>query len=95
MIDRTTHKQWVHTVTTGLLTLLVVHPKRGVEAMADIGIFEHYSGTIVHDGLAAYDTYRAASHAHLLRHLDDVSQTPAFDAWTRQMAGIPPPATVT
>lgn len=87
-----TAKQWVHTVTTGLLTLLVVHPKRGVEAMADIGIFEHYTGTIVHDGLAAYDTYTGAAHAqcgaHLIRHLDDVGQTPAFDAWTRQMAGI-------
>ena len=67
-----TAKQWVHTVTTGLLALLVVHPKRGVEAMADIGIFEHYTGTIVHDGLAAYDTFTDANHAqcgaHLLRH---------------------------
>nr|WP_272867315.1 transposase [Ferrithrix thermotolerans] len=56
-------KQWVHTVATGLLTPLVVHPKRKVEAMRDIGIFEHYTGTIVHDGLAAYDTYSTAGHA--------------------------------
>ena len=87
-----TTKQWVHTVTTGLLTLLVVHPKRGVEAMADIGIFEQFTGTIVHDGLAAYDTYTDAAHAqcgaHLLRHLDDVGQTIAFELWTKQMAGI-------
>jgi transposase len=87
-----TVKQWVHTVTTGLVTLLVVHPRRGVEAMADIGVFEHYRGTIVHDGLAAYDTFTDAAHAqcgaHLLRHLDDVGQTVAFELWTRQMAGI-------
>jgi transposase len=87
-----TTRQWVHTVTTGLLTLLVVHPKRGVEAMADIGIFEQFTGTIVHDGLAAYDTYTDAAHAqcgaHLLRHLDDVGQTIAFELWTKQMAGI-------
>jgi transposase len=87
-----TAKQWVHTVTTGLVTLLVNHPKRGVEAMADIGVFEDYTGTIVHDGLAAYDTYTAAGHAqcgaHLLRHLDDVGQTIAFTLWTRQLAGI-------
>jgi transposase len=78
-----TTKQWVHTVTTGLLTLLVVHPKRGVEAMADIGIFDGYTGVIVHDGLAAYDTHTTAAHAqceaHLLRHLDDVGQTTAFE----------------
>ena len=87
-----TAKQWVHTVTTGLLALLVVHPKRGVEAMADIGIFEHYTGTIVHDGLAAYDTFTDANHAqcgaHLLRHLDDVGQSIAFELWARQLAGI-------
>ena len=87
-----TAKAWVHTVTTGVLTLLVTHPKRGVEAMADIGIFDGYRGTIVHDGLAAYDTYTDASHAqcgaHLLRHLDDVGETIAFTLWTRQLAGI-------
>jgi transposase len=87
-----TTKQWVHTVTTGLLTLLVTHPKRGVEAMTDIGVFDGYTGTIVHDGLAAYNTYNQAGHAqcgaHLLRHLDDVGQTVAFALWTRQLAGV-------
>jgi hypothetical protein len=87
-----TTKHWVHTVTTGILTLLVVHPKRGVDAMRDIGIFERYTGTIVHDGLAAYDTFTDATHAacgaHLLRHLDDIGQTSAFNLWTRQLAGI-------
>jgi transposase len=82
----------VHTVTTGLLTLLVVHPRRGVEAMADIGVFDGYTGTIVHDGVTAYDTFTTAAHAqcgaHLLRHLDDVGQTVAFALWTRQLAGI-------
>jgi transposase len=30
-------KHWVHTLSTRLLTLLVVHPKRGVEALVDMG----------------------------------------------------------
>jgi len=71
---------------------VVVHPERGVEARRDIGFFEHDHPTIVHDRLAAYDTYSAPSHAHcgahLLCHLDDVGQTLALSAWTQQMAGI-------
>lgn len=42
-------KAWVHTIATGLLTLLVAHPKRGVEALADMGILAAYNGTVVHD----------------------------------------------
>ena len=34
------------------LTLLVVHPKRGVEALVDIGVLPGYTGTVVHDGWA-------------------------------------------
>ena len=33
-----TTKQWVHTLTTRLLTLLVVHPRRGVAALEEIGV---------------------------------------------------------
>jgi transposase len=46
-----TAKHWVHTFSTRLLTLLVVHPRRGVEALEDIGILPDYHGTVVHDGL--------------------------------------------
>lgn len=87
-----TTRHWVHTVTTGLLTLLAVHPKRGVEAMRDIGVLDAYNGVIVHDGLSAYEVFDNAAHAqcgaHLLRHLDDVAQTVAFELWARQAAGI-------
>jgi transposase len=87
-----TTKQWVHAVTTGLLTLLAVHPRRGVEAMRDIGVLGTYTGVIVHDGLSAYEVFEQATHAqcgaHLLRHLDDVGQTTAFELWTGQLARI-------
>ncbi len=42
---------WIHTLTTNLLTLLVVHPKRGIEALDDIGVPGDYSGTIVEAGV--------------------------------------------
>ncbi len=85
-------KHWMHTLTTRLLTLIAVHPKRGLEAIRDIGILPGYGGTIVHDGYAPYDIFENAKHAqcgaHLLRHLDDVGQAVAFEAWTSQLAGV-------
>lgn len=87
-----TTKYWMHTLTTNLLTLIAVHPKRGAEAIRDIGILPGYAGTIVHDGYAPYELFEAAKHAqcgaHLLRHLDDVGQAAAFDAWTDQLARV-------
>ena len=68
-----TAKAWVHTLTTNLLTLLVVHPKRGREAMEDIGVLGEFAGTLVHDGFASYDVFTGITHAqcgaHLVRHL--------------------------
>jgi transposase len=85
-------KHWVHTLATNLLTLLVVHPKRGVEALEDIGILADYTGTVVHDGWAPYEVFAGATHAqcgaHLLRHLASVGKTPAFAMWCAEMTGI-------
>lgn len=84
-----TAKHWVHTLSTRLLTLLVVHPRRGVEALVDIGVLPDYDGTVVHDGLTVYDHMANAAHAqcgaHLIRHLKAVGETPAFAAWTTAM----------
>jgi hypothetical protein len=33
-----TTKHWAHTLTTKMLTLIAVHPKRGFEALQDIGV---------------------------------------------------------
>nr|MDQ2729938.1 IS66 family transposase [Actinomycetota bacterium] len=85
-------KAWMHTLTTNLLTLIAVHPKRGVDAIRDIGVLPGYAGTIVHDGYSPYDVFDAATHAqcgaHLLRHLDDVGQAVAFELWTSQLATV-------
>ena len=87
-----TTKHWMHTLTTNLLTLIAVHPKRGVEAIRDIGVLPGYAGTVVHDGYSPYEIFDQATHAqcgaHLLRHLDDVGQAVAFELWTSQLAGV-------
>jgi transposase len=85
-------KAWVHTLTSTIHTLLVVHKKRGIEALIDIGVLEKYRGVIVHDGWSSYDTFSDALHAqcgaHLIRHLASVGKTPAFSGWCAQMIGV-------
>lgn len=85
-------KHWVHTLSTNLLTLLVVHPRRGIEALEDIGVLGDYRGTIVHDGWAPYDTLATATHAqcgvHLIRHLKGVGRTAEFASWCAEMIEV-------
>ena len=85
-------KRWVHTLSTRLLTLLVVHPQRGLEALTDIGVLTDYTGTIVHDGWGPYDKLAGATHAqcgvHLIRHLKDVGRTAEFAQWCAEMIEV-------
>jgi transposase len=83
---------WVHTAASNLYTLLQVHPKRGREAMEQIGILPGYSGTIVHDGLTAYDHLDTAAHqqcgAHVIRTCRAVGEVAAYAQWTSDMIEI-------
>jgi transposase len=85
-------KRWVHTLATNLLTLLVIHPKRGIEAFDDIGVLGAYPGTIVHDGWAPYEILDGATHAqcgaHLVRHLRAVGESPEFAGWCAEMIAV-------
>lgn len=87
-----TTKHWAHTVTTNLFTLIAVHPKRGIEALRDIGVLVLYAGTVVHDGYAPYGLLSGAKHAqcnvHALRHLKSVAQAKAFAPWAAKMTGV-------
>jgi len=87
-----TTKHWMHTLTTNLLTLIAVHPKRGVEAFRDIGVIPDYRGTIVHDVYSPYEVFDQIIHAqcgiHLIRHLQDVGATDLFTGWTAQMITV-------
>jgi transposase len=87
-----TAKHWVHTLTSNLLTLLVVHPKRGREAMEDIGVLGDYAGVLVHDGFASYDAFAGLTHAqcgaHVIRHLANVGRTDRYAPWCKEMTEL-------
>ena len=80
--------QWLHVATDGALTLKFVHPKRGGEAIEDIGIIPRYTGTLVHDCWGAYFVYDQCTHqlcgSHLLRELTFIVDSNGF-RWARLM----------
>jgi transposase len=61
---------WLHVNCTDWLTHLAWHPKRGRQAMDEIGSWPRFGGRAMHDRLSSYDKY-ASLHslcgAHLLR----------------------------
>jgi transposase len=69
---------WLHVACTTLLTYYAIHPKRGQQAMAAIGILTHFLGRAVHDGLASYQAFAQCLHvlcnAHHLRELTFVEE---------------------
>ncbi len=77
--------RWVHCARTGKYTLLMVHPKRGKEAIEAMGILPSFAGIAVHDAWAPYDSYSNASHqlccAHALRELQAVSDCAPDGQW--------------
>jgi transposase len=84
---------WVHCARTGRYTLLMVHPRRGTEAMKAMGVLPSFAGVAVHDAWAPYDTYTGPEHqlccAHALRELQAVTDAaPAGQwCWAAQAAG--------
>jgi transposase len=76
---------WVHCARTGKYTLLMVHPKRGTEAMKAMGVLPSFAGVAVHDAWAPYDTYTGPDHqlccAHALRELQAVTDAAPAGQW--------------
>ena len=70
-VDRKNH--WIHVYAAGALTLKFLHPKRGCEAIENIGIIPRYGGVLIHDCWASYLSYGHCRHAlcgaHLVREL--------------------------
>lgn len=79
---------WVHSYSYGNITLKFLHPKRGKEAINDIGIIPKYGGILVHDSWASYLSYDHVDHglcgSHLLRELKFVEDS-VGDKWATKM----------
>jgi transposase len=71
---------WVHSASTGLLSLFTVHAKRGKVAMDAAGVLPCFRGVAVHDGWSPYWRYQHITHAlcgaHLLRELEGLVDEP-------------------
>ena len=82
------HNHWIHVCSAGEITLKFVHAKRGLEAMAAIGIIPRYGGVIIHDCWASYLSYAHCGHglcgAHLLRELAFIVESNGY-AWAGHM----------
>ena len=82
------HNHWIHVCSAGDITLKFVHERRGLEAMAAIGIIPKYGGVIVHDCWASYLSYAHCGHglcgAHLLRELTFIVESNSY-AWAKNM----------
>lgn len=80
--------QWIHVCSAGDTTLKFLHPRRGLEAITDIGIIPRYGGTIIHDCWASYLSYDHCGHglcgAHLIRELTFVIDANGY-AWAKNM----------
>jgi transposase len=81
---------WVHSASTGLLTLLDCHRKRGKLALDDLGVIGAMSGVAVHDGWKPYrhfDVSHALCNAHHLRELAAVGIV--WDqTWANELAAL-------
>ena len=71
----TGERWWLHSIGNEYLTLYGVNPKRGSNAIEDIGVLPKFDGILVHDFWAAYSKYNCTHsfcNAHIMRELQGV-----------------------
>ncbi len=82
---------WVHSYSSGDITLKLVHRNRGKEAIDEINIIPRYKGIIIHDCWASYLFYQNAKHAlcggHLLRELKYIEEYNGY-SWATKVKKI-------
>ena len=75
--------QWIHIAASEAGDLYMIHPKRGQEAMDEMGILPQFHGIAVHDHWFPYFSYEGAVHslcnAHHLREFtfEAIAKLPA------------------
>ena len=81
-VERKNH--WIHVSSAGVITLKFLHPKRGSEAIEEIGIIPRYGGVVIHDCWQSYLSYDHCDHglcgSHLLRELAFIVDSNGY-AW--------------
>ncbi len=92
-VDETSMKvngknHWIHVHASGDVTLKLLHPKRGKEAIRDNDIIPRYGGVLIHDCWASYLTYTNCLHglcgSHLLRELTFIIDANDY-RWAKQL----------
>jgi len=81
---------WLHTVSTSDLTYYSIQPKRGSDAMDEMGILPAYKGITKHDFWKAYLKYpcdHSLCNAHHLRELTAIVEN-ENQAWAQQMKDL-------
>jgi transposase len=85
--------RWVHSASTGKLTLYAVHDRRGEEGIDHLGVLRSFAGIAVHDGLSTYRKYEEVVHAlcnvhHLRELLGAIERDPETQTWAREMDAL-------
>jgi transposase len=78
---------WLHVAATRFITWYGLSRKRGMEAIQHFAVLTHFTGTLIHDCLAAYfqlHCRHGLCNAHLLRELIFLSDIQG-QAWAKSM----------
>ena len=79
--------RWLHSNSNDLWTLFFPHDKRGMDAMKDMGVLEHFRGILCHDHWWPYfrlECEHALCNAHIVRELERAWEQDGQN-WAKQM----------
>lgn len=80
---------WLHSAGTETATVYLIHPKRGIAAMDEMGILPLFIGTAIHDHWKSYYHYIQCAHGecneHHLRSLQYLYEE-LGESWAFEMA---------